>query len=365
MLKIMNVKEFGQEITGKRVNFLIGSGASMPYIPTLIVEKETLRKSGYFEKEFFKKVFNTRKQMSFEDILESNFVKNNSKIIKQINENYYDLVISKGYLIKDTESVQYIEVFQQYKTFISNCLSIMNLHTKEIDKKVNVFTTNYDLFFEKSADDLLANSEPYIFNDGSNGLINRVFDIAKFNIRSFYHSNNTKKIYETQVPTINLYKLHGSLSWRKIDSKTIAMNYSQKSKTIDDLLIVRPTKNKFHETLMNLTYHNLLREYQNTLDFGPNVLIVFGFSFQDEHIVELTKRALKNPELMMYVFCYDEESYNNLFHEFNSFDNCKLIVSKKIKTAKQKNTYYLDSSEKIGFQQFNDFLKNTHKNEAL
>ena len=54
----------------------------------------------------------------------------------------------------------------------------------------------------------------------------------------------------------------------------------------------------------------MLRVFQIELDKPQSVLVVIGFSFQDDHIARMIRRALKNPELMIYIFCYkDDESY--------------------------------------------------------
>jgi hypothetical protein len=71
------------------------------------------------------------------------------------------------------------------------------------------------------------------------------------------------------------------------------------------LLIVNPTKNKFKETVMDVTHYELLRMYSGELEKENSILFVIGFSMEDEHIREITKRvADSNPTLKIYIFCY-------------------------------------------------------------
>ena len=54
------------------------------------------------------------------------------------------------------------------------------------------------------------------------------------------------------------------------------------------------------------------------LEKRDSVLIVFGFSFADEHILEIVRRSLVNPYLKMYVICYDENSKVDLEKKLGS-----------------------------------------------
>ena len=42
------------------------------------------------------------------------------------------------------------------------------------------------------------------------------------------------------------------------------------------------------------------------LEKPDSVLIVFGFSFADEHILEIVRRSIVNPKLKIYVVAYNE-----------------------------------------------------------
>ena len=76
--------------------------------------------------------------------------------------------------------------------------------------------------------------------------------------------------------------------------------------------VVNPTKDKFRETVFQQNYYQLLRMLSFELEKRDSVLIVFGFSFADEHILEIVRCSIINPYLKVYVICYNENSRRDL-----------------------------------------------------
>ena len=95
--------------------------------------------------------------------------------------------------------------------------------------------------------------------------------------------------------------------------------------TYNKLPIVNPTKWKFHETVFDEHYYQMLRLMSYELEKQDSSLIVFGFSFADEHITNLIKRSLGNKTLTMYLCCFDDLTLNAMEELFGSFNNIKLI----------------------------------------
>ncbi|MEQ1964894.1 hypothetical protein ABLB69_17365 [Xenorhabdus khoisanae] len=95
--------------------------------------------------------------------------------------------------------------------------------------------------------------------------------------------------------------------------------------------IVNPTKWKFHETVFEEAYYQILRHLSYELERPHSVLIAFGFSFADEHILSLVQRALSNPSLTMYVMCYSELTKDRMLEMFKEYLNVKLIYSEDSK----------------------------------
>ncbi|CZX66944.1 Uncharacterised protein [Enterobacter hormaechei] len=89
--------------------------------------------------------------------------------------------------------------------------------------------------------------------------------------------------------------------------------------------LILPRKEKFKETLLQNVYYDLLRTYSNELDKEATLLVVFGFSFADEHLETLTKKALRNATLKLLIFAFDEANVNGFMDKFRDYSNVEVI----------------------------------------
>jgi hypothetical protein len=98
-----------------------------------------------------------------------------------------------------------------------------------------------------------------------------------FDPASFYHTTHaTGNLYNysVELPTINLIKLHGSLSWLKYKNdfyyqvllRPVAFATHKKLEWVLSHALILPRKDKFRETLLENIYYDLLRSYSNELD---------------------------------------------------------------------------------------------------
>ena len=112
-------------------------------------------------------------------------------------------------------------------------------------------------------------------------------------------------------------------------------------------LIVNPTKEKFSDTLLNKNYYELLRLFSNELEKENSLLVVNGFSFRDEHILDLVKRSMINPSLKVLIFA---------FKEGNIADYQKLLGEPKNSNI----TYVCLDGVDLSLEYFNQILSNIH-----
>ena len=381
-------KEFKHLLQSGRLSFLIGSGLSAPYLKTL----------GNIEKRL-------------EDL--ENMPDNPTKklVRASIIKAYFDSCISQNHELRHNlpPDNDFKGVLQNYKSLLENINKIILLRrSNQLSKQVNLFTTNVDIFLEKSLE--TAGLE---FNDGFAGTLEPSFDLSNFK-KSLY---KTSQHYDnkSEVPMFNLFKLHGSVTWC-LDDKVIKLDSNLKSvkavrdvlqnipeellcnaikilegnediKTIDELVteyngkenlparppelkecyskipIINPTKEKFKDTTLDSTYYDLLRMFSNELERENSVLFVMGFSFADEHIKEIVIRSINsNPTLIVYIFAYDTESVTqikkNLDYErsFPKNNNLKIITP----FGESKNDL-----ETINTRHFQDLADNlTEESEA-
>ena len=269
MIKIKNYEssfDIKKLAITKRLNFLLGSGVSSPAVKLMSQCKGK----------------NTEER-------NKELIDNVKKISKSLLNNSYSEI---------TE-----EVLNNYEDLILNILAILNLsNSRQVPRSANIFTTNYDLFIEKSID-LLSFSNRFVFNDGTTGYFNNYLDSANFNKSVAYKGINDN--YSDELPIINLIKPHGSINWIE-DNGIILVD----KKIANNPVTVPPTGVEGADTFMNNHFHEMLRIFQFELDKPQSLLIVLGFSFQDKHIGKMITRALKNPELLVIAFGYTNEDNN-------------------------------------------------------
>lgn len=378
--KTLSSDQFLKDIQGKNLNFLIGAGASAGLVDTLnLSELGESFEDLYSDKEL------TAKQRAALDLIWFKSWIQDTLITKEKINNI------------PTNDIEGKKAFQNYKRFISNLGDFLDREGYDKPKRANIFTTNYDSLFELAFDEVSQDQRMIYFNDGSRGFLNRYISTENFNL-NISHSAMSDN-FQRSIPTINLLKIHGSITWdleedkesnnkkikatinnevfkelkatadnimnsitlksfpiidalflhkRKLmdDEKKIALqslkdelnslneyssndtlaNLDEKpspmlqefEKVYKKLQVVNPTKDKFRETVFQQNYYQLLRMLSFELEKRDSVLIVFGFSFADEHILEIVRRSLVNPYLKMYVICYDENSKVDLEKKLGS-----------------------------------------------
>ena len=209
---------------------------------------------------------------------------------------------------------------------------IDNRQSSILHKIVNVFTTNYDLLIESALEK--SNIE---YTDGFSGKIAPKFSTSNYGI--ILSKQTSISSMTSEMATFNVYKVHGSLNWLckgeniyRVDPTGLITSINSKidsdefGEYYDKLAIVNPSKNKLKQTVLNVNYYDQLRLYCNELEKNNTILISFGFSFADEHILQMTKRALaSNPTLSLLIVSYNEESTMGYKKEFNDFSNVSLF----------------------------------------
>ncbi len=192
---------------------------------------------------------------------------------------------------------------QSYIDFMECIINLLNIsNSRQVPKSANIFTTNYDLFIENAVNEL-QQFKRMVFNDGANGYFQRILDSTNYNRVVAYRGLNDN--YISEIPSLNLIKSHGSVNWSVIGEKVIVSD-----RVVDNPMTVPPTGFEGQDTFLNNYFHDMLRVFQLELDKPQSILLVIGFSFQDKHIAKMFRRALQNPELVVYVFTYSDETEN-------------------------------------------------------
>ncbi|MFV1873175.1 MAG: hypothetical protein ACMZ64_07655 [Oleiphilus sp.] len=357
------------DIYEQNLNFLFGAGASFGFLPTLALKIKDTKGLSY----------------TFETLAKELDDSNKVNLYNLLFMHYYKTCIHTG--LPRTLSAPLppnrIAVLDEYKRFLKTLLTALEKQNRN-SKKANIYTTNYDNCLEVSSDELISDqSINCTINDGSEGFQSRKFHTKNFNNRIVQRGIFDN--HDEYLPQINILHAHGSVYWGKCE-QGIEVNYSQtnyditfdecqnellsrfseivnnEDKSLVDLVnfesfqnwddfsagdfwdkynripIVNPTKWKFHETVFEEAYYQILRHLSFELERPNTVLITFGFSFADEHILHLVQRSLSNPTLTVYISCFNEIE--------------KQVLKKKF--IKNKNVKFVCIDEDLNFKRFNN-----------
>lgn len=298
------IKEIRKISMTKQLNFLIGSGTSASAIPLMS-----------------DKIYRTKeeKEISWDSLN----VESKEEISQKLNTKTKS--ISKA-ILENSNSVESTQNI--YNRFIQTILNVLNLsNSRQTPKNANIFTTNYDLFIEKAADNILQNNR-LIFNDGADGYFNRFLSSANYNKVVAYKGINDN--YLAEIPSISLIKPHGSVNWKKVGENIEITNSVE-----DDCVVVPPLGYESADTFLQNHFYDMLRIFETELDKPQSVLFIIGFSFQDNHISKMIKRAMQNPELMIYAFGYSDGDKKTFLHNLNLQDersNLKILIPSDFKS---------------------------------
>lgn len=329
----MQIETLKYYIQSANVNFLYGSGLSRPFLSTL----------GSIEKWLTD--LNERRQG---DVAQVKYAIVEASILKL----YFDTVMFPNVA---PAGLNYETTINEYRRFLSTWNDLINKRSSRlVGKQVNLFTTNVDMMMERAAQGYGVE-----LNDGFQGTIEQVYDAGNFQktvSKTSLHFQNV-----SDIPVFNLIKIHGSINWREeddcvkndiglptvkvvkaaldaIDANSFVSTTETNAagnvveKTLDEMLneadgkhlpnadvlnaffeayrkmvMVNPTKRKFKESVIDHHFYELMRLYSNNLEKENTILMVAGFSFADEHIADITRRAANtNPTLHIVVFAYND-----------------------------------------------------------
>jgi len=208
----------------KNIHFLLGAGTSSAAIPSMKSMQEDITKEiENSENTGLKELYQSIKSDNVEKTLNILYAKKHflegcvdssdsqedkktaGKIQSEIVDELIKCIQDKMFLKinADFSCEEAVSTLELYKNFYQKIVP----RNKDL-ARVNIFTTNNDLFNEKALDNLNIN-----YNNGFSGGHEKFFNPARF------HYTLSKKIdanlekFEPIENMVYLYKLHGSISW--------------------------------------------------------------------------------------------------------------------------------------------------------
>ena len=284
-------------------------------------------------KDFFKKLKEKKLKISrdkLENLLKEKYGIIREKIAPFITSDNLNFLISNGCSIytgskgiNNTTKSDLLSIIKNYEanTALKNLLdkvNFENLSPEKVLDKLFQISNFYDNIFsnETMLKEISAEKLGIPINNGFQGFQIRKFNPANFNYKNYVETSNGDKKIEK---SINLIKLHGSLSWEKdesvlpyniiekqlelnkINNENWKLNYNNKEK-----IIIYPVQTKKSYTL-DLPYSEMFRQFNDVINKTNSTLFIMGYSFSDEHINDIIENSLSNPFINIVLFLYSNK----------------------------------------------------------
>lgn len=386
---IREIQELKNQLSySKNVGFFFGAGTStalgIPNIAELTTKVDEMLEGNHLSNfEIIKKDLESTikdRVVNIEDIL------NQIRRIREITSEKSD----KKYLEIDGESAMNldIEICNKIHQILSEkekganiqntkkLMAWLNMQNRDFSKEI--FTSNYDLIFEKSLEETQI---PYF--DGFVGSYEPFF--LPENVERFVDTNDITKSW------IRLWKIHGSLSWFwKKDNEKNSFRVVRLGK-IDNIekdgneVVIYPSKEKYDSSRKQpfISYFDRLKTF---LTNGELLFLISGYSFSDQHINEVIFNSLRqNNRLHIIVFAYDNDTIDELHKISSSYLNLSAFSPKKgiingeitdwavdkeeLEDDKRSKYYWKEDSEELIIGDFNNLIDfivaNSGKKETI
>jgi hypothetical protein len=332
---------FLKVLDNKNLSFLLGSGCSSYKLETDSFKEigipvmAPLANEFYSLPEFAEQKEWLKKELLI-DVSHSNFATNLETFLStlhslsfyhsKINESKKpDETTKKFSELTNSEKIDVI-IIQSRNFLLEKCLNSTNSKTEKdkpsVDKplielykqfyrkllsrnptlpRLNIFTTNYDLYSERAMDLLGIH-----YVNGFTGGISKFFNPAIFNYALAERMDLSQSKWSVIDNFFYLYKIHGSVNWIEADGENKLFKVKEiQEPTIEELkgkdnIMIHPTPLKYNASLGS-PYSDLFREFQKKLMQNNNILVTIGYSFSDEHINNLIFQAFTIPSFRLIV----------------------------------------------------------------
>ncbi|MCK8515853.1 SIR2 family protein [Methylonatrum kenyense] len=161
------------------------------------------------------------------------------------------------------------------------------------DQRLKVFTTNYDLCYERAAAALGG-----VALDGFSFTAPRHYDPRFFGYDIIRRPRSGDDLGQYLEGVFLLYKLHGSVNWAKGEDGTIC----EKDKpTPDEACLIYPARGKYQQSFAQ-PHLESMAQYLAAVREPNTCLLTVGFGFNDDHLAEPLLGAVEsNPHLRLIV----------------------------------------------------------------
>lgn len=157
--------------------------------------------------------------------------------------------------------------------------------------RAKVFTTNYDLCFEYAA-----RRQRFVIVDGFSHAAPPVYDRSHFSL-DIVRRDGAGEAPDYFENVFQLYKLHGSLDWRRTPGDIIRSRADEGAP-----VLIYPRDSKYQEAF-EPPFLDMMGAFQTALREPDTALFVAGFSFSDSHLAQPLLAALESNMSFRLVVC--------------------------------------------------------------
>lgn len=170
------------------------------------------------------------------------------------------------------------------------------------DQRLQLFTTNYDLCFERAAAALGG-----VALDGFSFTSPRLYDPRFFDYDIIRRPRSGDDLGQYLEGVFLLYKLHGSVNWARRADGVI---YEKDKPTPAEACLIYPAQGKYQQSFAQPHLETMAR-YMAAVREPNTCLVTVGFGFNDDHLSEPLLAAVQsNPHLRLIVV--DREAYKRV-----------------------------------------------------
>ena len=161
------------------------------------------------------------------------------------------------------------------------------------DQRLRVFTTNYDLSFERAAAELGG-----VALDGFSFTAPRRYDPRFFGYDIIRRPRSGDDLGHYLEGVFLLYKLHGSVNWARGQEGTI---YEKDKPAPAEACLIYPATGKYQQSFVQ-PHLESMAQYLAAVREPSTCLLAVGFGFNDDHLAEPLLAAVQsNPHLRLIV----------------------------------------------------------------
>jgi hypothetical protein len=219
--------------------------------------------------------------------------------------------------------------------------------------RLHIFTTNYDRLIEEGAD--VAGLH---LIDRFVGSLNPIFRSSRLDIDMHYNPPGIRGEPRYLEGVAKYTKLHGSIDWVETDTnniRKIGMPFG--AKTLAPFLeaanvpenyqkvLIYPNSSKDRET-SEYPYVELFRDFAAALCRPNSTLVVYGYSFGDDHINRIITDMLTIPSTHLVIIAYDDDTKRimNFYSKCGHSDQISLLIGNEIADINKLTGLYLPKS---------------------